>query len=235
MSLLPVYRCAVLLLVSGLIVASPAGSAIAKDSEKKSPPPKPTAKGDAKHRGMLVVGPAMNSATAKINETLDQDTVISFVETPLQDVVGYLKDFHKVEIQLDKKALDDAGLGTDTPVTRELGEISLRSALELMLHEFDLTWIIDHEVLIITTLAAANERREIRIYNVADLIRDSSVEELGRVVGRSLVREEDEESGADLSIVPYRDLLIVRHSQPGHRQVTDLLMQLQRALVHREK
>ena len=48
----------------------------------------------------------------KIKEALNSPTELDFTETPLQDVVDYLKEQHKIEIQLDTKALDDVGIGS---------------------------------------------------------------------------------------------------------------------------
>jgi hypothetical protein len=73
------------------------------------------------------------------------------VETPLKDVVDYLQDLHHIEIQLDEKALRQAGIGDDTPVTFNLKGVSLQSALRLLLREPDLDYVIRDEVLFITT------------------------------------------------------------------------------------
>ncbi len=45
-----------------------------------------------------------------IIEALKQPTQIEFVETPLKDVIEYLKDLHHVEIQLDSPALKEEGI-----------------------------------------------------------------------------------------------------------------------------
>jgi hypothetical protein len=185
---------------------------------------------DAAHRALVVCAP-MRSTEARIHAALEMPTVVEFVETPLQDVVDYLKDYHKVEIQLDKRALDDGGIGTDTPITRNLRNISLRSALDLMFSEHSLTWIIDHEVLMITTAKTADERRETCVYNLGALIGERSAEELSQVIWKSLVPVGQRDENADLSVIPYRHLLIVRHSQQGQRQVAQLLEQLKSALV----
>ena len=66
-------------------------------------------------------------------------------------MIDYLKDLHSIEIQIDEKALADMGIGSDTPITRNLKGITLRSALRLMLKELDLTYVIRDEVLSITT------------------------------------------------------------------------------------
>ena len=102
---------------------------------------------------------SMGTADKKIAEALNDPTQIEFLETPLEDAVGYLRDYHGIEIQVDGRALGDIGVGTDTPVTRNLKGISLRSALRLMLRELDLTYIIDNGALLITTPEEINTSR----------------------------------------------------------------------------
>jgi hypothetical protein len=111
-------------------------------------------------------------AEAEILKQLDEPTRMDFEETPLDEVVDYLKEFHGIEIQLDTKALDEVGIGSDTPVTSRVRGISLRSGLRLMLKAVDptLTYAIQNEVLMITTREAAEENLVTRVYPVADLV-----------------------------------------------------------------
>ena len=88
----------------------------------------------------------------------------------MQDAVDYLKDYHQIEIQMDSKALDDAGVRTDTPITKNLKGISLRSALRLTLREMDLTYVIKDEVLLITTPEVVDTMLTTKVYPVADLV-----------------------------------------------------------------
>ncbi len=112
-----------------------------------------------------------NPAEKKILAALEENTVLEFIETPLADVVAYLKDLHQIPIVIDRRALDDAGIGSDTPITQEsLRGISLKSALRIMLRDFDLTYIIDDEVLQITTKEEAESRLVTKVYPVADLV-----------------------------------------------------------------
>src|SRR5690606_35962221 len=69
----------------------------------------------------------------RIFKALNENTQLEFVETPLKDVVAYLADFHNIPIVINSKKLDEAAVGIDTPVTKSLKGISLRSALRLML------------------------------------------------------------------------------------------------------
>ena len=48
-------------------------------------------------------------AERKIREALRQPTQIEFVETPLKDVIDYLKDLHHIEIQLDAARAQGSG------------------------------------------------------------------------------------------------------------------------------
>ncbi|HET6879421.1 MAG TPA: VWA domain-containing protein [Pirellulales bacterium] len=101
---------------------------------------------------------------------LDEKTELDFAEQPLSDVIDYLKQRHDIEIQLDQKALTDAGVGSDTPITRSIKGITLRSALKLILSELDLTYLIRNEVLMITSKTEAESMLTTRVYPVADLV-----------------------------------------------------------------
>ena len=109
-------------------------------------------------------------AEEQIFEALNDSTTLEFIETPLQDVVDYLKDLHGIEIQIDHRALEDIGIGSDTPITRNLKGITLRSALRLMLKEMDLTYVVRDEVLLITTPEEAESELTTKVYPVADLV-----------------------------------------------------------------
>jgi RNA polymerase sigma factor (sigma-70 family) len=87
----------------------------------------------------------------KIIKALKERTQVDFVETPLEDVIDYLKDFHGIEIQLDSAALKEAGIDENTPVTKKLSGVSLRSALKLILDDLKLKYVVQNEMLLITT------------------------------------------------------------------------------------
>jgi hypothetical protein len=88
-----------------------------------------------------------------IRAALDEKTELDFADQPLEDVINYLRQRHEIEIQLDGKALADAGIGSDVPITRSVKGITLRSALRLLLSDLDLTYVIQNGVLMITTKA----------------------------------------------------------------------------------
>jgi hypothetical protein len=118
------------------------------------------------------VGLSDSPSDKAISKALAETTQLEFIETPLEDVVAFLADRHKIPIQLDKRAMDNVGVGSDTPVTRNLKQVSLRSALRLILGDLSLTYMVDHEVLLITSADIAERTPQLRIYQVAAFLRD---------------------------------------------------------------
>lgn len=116
------------------------------------------------------VTPKPGSAEQRISEALNDDTRLEFIETPFDQVVEFLKDQHDINIELDRNALDDVGIGTDVPITRNLKGICLRSALRIMLKDLDLTYEIHNEVLLITTPEGAVAHARVKVYNVSALL-----------------------------------------------------------------
>jgi general secretion pathway protein D len=82
---------------------------------------------------------------------------IKFVEKPLSGVFDDLKQRHGIEFQLDYRALDGAAIPSDTPVTKSIKGITLRSALNILLGDLDLTYVVQNGVLKITTEAEAKK------------------------------------------------------------------------------
>ncbi|MHB8957561.1 MAG: hypothetical protein ACYC4U_31755, partial [Pirellulaceae bacterium] len=75
----------------------------------------------------------------------------------------------QIPIMIDDNALDQAGIGRETPITISIRGISLRSLLKLMLSEPGLTYVVRDQVLQITTPEKVENQLEVRVYPVADL------------------------------------------------------------------
>ena len=89
----------------------------------------------------------------------------------LAEVVQSLSELADVNIYLDPRGLGQEGVRTDTPVSLSLGqEISLESALSLILEPLHLTYMIKDEVLKVTSEQIRDGDQVSRVYNVADLV-----------------------------------------------------------------
>ena len=88
----------------------------------------------------------------EIERKLKTPVMLKFHDRPLSEVVKHLAKLADVNLHLDAKGLDEEGVSSDTPVTIDLTqEISLKSALNLILEPLHLSYVIKDEVLKITS------------------------------------------------------------------------------------
>lgn len=107
----------------------------------------------------------------EIERRLKTPVLLRYEDMPLSEVVRGLSELASVNIHLDPQGLSQEGINSDTPVTINLSkEISLKSALNLVLGPLHLTYIINDEVLKITSEQLRDGNIEPRVYNVADLV-----------------------------------------------------------------
>jgi hypothetical protein len=183
-----------------------------------------------------------------IEEALDSPAEVEFLETPLPDAMGWLESQHHIQIEIDTRALEDVGLvSTDLLITKSLKDISLRSALNLMLRGHDLTYAIQDEVLLITTPEEAETRLTTRVYPVGDLLvpqcksaqfsggGDMLIDVItttlapatwGEVGGAGSI------AGASFGNVP---ALVISQTQDVHREIASLLKLLRTAAAEGPK
>lgn len=104
----------------------------------------------------------------KIFATLDAPTEVSFVETTLEDALRYLQDFHNINVWVDKPTLTDEGVSLEQPITLQVAGVSFRSVLKLLLEPQQLTYVVEDEVMKITT--RTNAGNVIGVYDIRDLV-----------------------------------------------------------------
>jgi hypothetical protein len=110
-----------------------------------------------------------------------------FTESPLQEVIDALQAHCGVEIQFDRNALEDVGIGSDTPITASLGGESLGEALRRILRELDLCWMVRDEVVLITTPEGRESALLTRLYPVGDLVSAGDSLELRHLQNHEIV------------------------------------------------
>ena len=77
------------------------------------------------------------------------------------------------QFHLHRQALNNVGAALDTPVTLNLKNVPFEMLLRLGLQPFDLTYTLDHGVVMVTTPQEAGCQLKVRVYPVADLLKAS--------------------------------------------------------------
>jgi hypothetical protein len=114
-----------------------------------------------------------------ISLELDSPITLDFLDSSLVEVVEYLSDKISVSIMIRYDHLEEEGSvdPEEGRISLNVTDISLRSALNLILVPLNLTYRIQNEVLIIDTTTATAESGQItRVYNCRDLLSVPSVE-----------------------------------------------------------
>ena len=168
--------------------------------------------------------PEKPNTAERIETALDKKVHVEFVQTSLQDAADYWGDLYQVPIRIRTRKLEEDGISNEEEFSLILTDVRMRDALNIILGDEigDLTYVVENDVLWITTLTDANQSLETRVYAVPEGlaagdvavmliehrlcpdVRDHAVSENGRVtaVGQSLV---------------------VTQSQPGHRDVAEFM------------
>ncbi len=177
-----------------------------------------------------VFGPPLEMAfERRLREALRQPVTMRFEEAPLHEVVTEFERQVRIPVALDLRALDDAGLDADTPVTFRCEQLAARHALDLMLSEIELSWC-NKQLLVITTKEKADEQLIVRVYPVADLIADGSsgehnFQELLDTISSTVAPETWDSVGGQGSMRPVSvaSAFVMSQTREVHEGVEDLL------------
>lgn len=211
------YRCALVVVLLALATPLQAEDDGASESSPPSRQTRASIEAAAEHR---------------IEAALDSPlrAPIDFVATPLSQIIQVISNDYGIPIVIDSPALDAVASSPDVEITISIGNVTLRSALELMLksaREGDLTYIIDNEVLMITTQEEAEMRLEVIVYRVDDLLDgdEATCDRLIDVIVSSVEHESWMENGTGegeaLSFPP--GMIVISQTRRVHAEVERLL------------
>jgi RNA polymerase sigma factor (sigma-70 family) len=227
---------------------------------------------------------ARDDRTIHIEEMLTKDTTLEFPGNPLNDVVDYISEIHRIRIRLHP-SLEQEGVSADEEVNLIINGVTLRSALSIMLKDLGertgvpLDYVIEDQILYIVTRTEADAMHDTRVYPLRALPEVYTPEELARVIRNTIqpgswrpgsveavsgfmggaygmggtgpmggagamspaggVSSEGAAPGGGGgggvaagsgtgSIEPLPGCLVITQSQRAHREIADLLRQLQR-------
>jgi hypothetical protein len=113
--------------------------------------------------------PTPRGAAAAIEQALRQPVNLDLQEKPLSEIAEYISQEFEIPVVLDHRALSDANLPSDVPLSLEAAGVSLESALRQLLSPVELAFDVRHEALFITTEDEAENLLSLKVYPVFDL------------------------------------------------------------------
>lgn len=192
---------------------------------------------------IVSASPADKAAT-RINNTLLQQlrTPLSYDAEQLDIVLDAISEEYNIPIVFDKAALDEVAISPESELSINLRNISLRAALYLMFKEpglEDLCYVVDQEVLLITTQDTANATLLVQVYRIDDLLdamprrfndvsSQNDPDELIDVIIATIEADSWAENGVGEGEIQYfpPGMLVVSQTRWIHERVEDLLLKL---------
>lgn len=101
-----------------------------------------------------------------------------FNESPLLDAVQLLRKSAQVEMLVDRRSLEEAGINLDMPITANLKNLSLAAALDALLAPHDLAWTVRDDIVVVTTSERAADRPPNHVHDVSDICDAAGVSSL---------------------------------------------------------
>ena len=188
----------------------------------------------------------------RILQQLEMPVVLgSHSSLPLEEALTLFCDQVKIPMFLDKSALHEAGISTNTEVAVPRGngiKIKMKTVLDAVLEQHGLTYVVKNEMLTITSQRRAKGALLTRFYYVGDMKCETETVAVG-----SRVFSQDESIGppfdsiskviqgvvepeswiyvglggeGTISVHPTTESLAVRQTEEVHAQIEDLLTQI---------
>jgi hypothetical protein len=112
----------------------------------------------------------LSAAEQAIMKALNTVIPVDYDRMNLQDVLDDLRKRTGLSISADKKAIEEAGVTYDTPVTLKSNTYTLRSILKKINGELGLAYVVKDEAILITSQAQANRMTVTKTYYLGDMV-----------------------------------------------------------------
>lgn len=106
----------------------------------------------------------------RVQNALSEPISLHFDEAPLAELLRHISQACNINMVVDATGLQEEGLTPDVPVTINVDGVMLESALNVLLKPRGLDFMVEDEVLKITSHTRRLGRLTTRVYAVADLV-----------------------------------------------------------------
>lgn len=114
-----------------------------------------------------------SAQTSKLRELLTRPVSVDFQETRLNEALQLLSQEVGTHIFINDVALHDEGLSEDVPISVSLTQKPLKTVLKVLLEPQQMTSVIRHGAITVTTMTMESDLFKIAVYDVRDFCRDS--------------------------------------------------------------
>ncbi len=158
---------------------------------------------------------------AQLNDRIDFD----FKAAPLSAAIEYIGSTSKMPFILDEKALDEESILPDEQITLRMKDARVKDILSVMLEPLGLTYIIEHEIVRITSKKfSANE---LRFYDLSYLLPDSGLTlEVLAGIESTIAPDQWQVQGGNSTIRTVGSMLLVSAPQETHFGVERFLYEV---------
>jgi general secretion pathway protein D len=119
-------------------------------------------------------------AETSLEERLEGKGNFQAEDASLKDFAAALGTALDVPVVLAAKKLEEAAISIETPMYYRLRNVRVQTALRLILTELGLTYVIDDNVLLLTTSEDASSQLATRVYDCRELMKLASPIQKGR-------------------------------------------------------
>ncbi len=170
-----------------------------------------------------------SSKEAEIREKLSKTVSVNFQKTTLNEAVDFLAQQNKVTFIVENQAFSNAGIDDMVPVDLVVSDVRLEFCLKMMLEPLGATYLVEDDVIKITTIEAADEKSFIRVYDISRLKYKTEPEVQKLVEAIKTTGNEfswDSVGGiGQISILP--NCLVIKNTYRTHKEIEELLETIQ--------
>ncbi|HEX5106502.1 MAG TPA: hypothetical protein VFV87_21935 [Pirellulaceae bacterium] len=180
--------------------------------------------------GPFPLGP-QSAVDLKIRDALEREVAFDYERVAIADVCDELSQSLGINVRLDAKWLEAAGINVETPITCHFPRARVRVQLRRLCDALEMDFLVRSEALWLTTPEEAQSNLITRIYDVRPLIDPdigiTDVDGLQELITSHLQPDQWDEVGGPGSFQIFRGLAVVSQTEETHRQVRDMLLQLE--------
>jgi type II secretory pathway component GspD/PulD (secretin) len=186
-----------------------------------------------------IQGAAAQAAEDRILAILETSFSPGTRNTSLREVLAGITRSSGLPIHIDTKVLDEASVSPDAPVTCDFSAVSLHAALDMILDQLDLGWVIHDECVLVTTPDKAGNVLINKVYPAQDLVtfRNSTnqlvtnYQPLVQMITDTIAPTTWDEVGGSGAIAPFgpSGSIVVSQRREVHEEIAKLLTALRQA------